>query len=333
MGSGEWSLLHSTHHSPLPIPHSPPSLPTSSPHLNKPPDPRTHPYRADLAAEALRGTVSAPRYVEGELKQVAHGAAPLWPRADARQGWGSQLLHGELVRVYEERDGWAWVQALADSYVGYVRAEALTRHIQAATHRVVVPGTFVYAAPDVKALTGLHLAMNALVSVTEPGPVFARLAGGGFVPMRHIGALNDAAPDFVAVAEQFVGTPYVWGGRTRLGMDCSGLVQVAMHAAGRPCPRDSDMQMAELGAPVEARRDRGADRGNDPWGDLEDLHRGDLIFWKVHVAIVADPSTLLHANAHHMAVAAEPLRPAVDRIARSGASIVGIRRPAPPQAA
>ncbi|HEY1244924.1 MAG TPA: NlpC/P60 family protein [Hyphomicrobiaceae bacterium] len=289
--------------------------------MTKPPDPRTHPYRADLAAEALRGTVSAPRYVEGELKQVVHGAAPLWSRPDATQGWVSQLIHGELVRVFEEKDGWAWVQAVHDSYVGYVRPEALSPDIQAATHRIAVPGTFVYTAPDAKALTGLHLSMNALVRVTQTGPAFAGLAGGGFVPVRHLGGIDEAAPDFVAVAEQFIGTPYVWGGKTRLGMDCSGLVQVAMHAAGRQCPRDSDMQMAGLGMPVEAGR------------DLDGLRRGDLIFWKGHMGIVSDAATLLHANAHHMAVAVEPLRPAVDRIARSGSPVAAIKRAAAPQVA
>ncbi|MBO0763072.1 MAG: C40 family peptidase [Hyphomicrobiaceae bacterium] len=288
--------------------------------MTKPPDPRTHPYRADLAAEVLRGVVPAPRYVEGALKQVAHGATPLWSRPDASLGWASQLLHGELVRCYEEKDGWAWVQALCDSYVGYVHAEALSLYSQAATHRVTVPGTFVYAAPDAKALTGLHLAMNALVCVAEPGATFARLAGGGFVPACHLGGIDEAASDFVAVAEQFVGTPYVWGGKTRLGLDCSGLVQVAMHAAGGPCPRDSDLQMTELGTPVETGR------------DLDGVQRGDLIFWKDHVAIVSHASTLLHANAHRMAVASEPLRLAVDRIAKSGSPVVTIKRPATPRA-
>jgi cell wall-associated NlpC family hydrolase len=289
--------------------------------LTRPPDPRTHPYRPDLAAEALRGIVPVPRYVEGELKQVMHGAAPLWSRPDATQGWVSQLIHGELVRVFEEKDGWAWVQAVHDSYVGYVRPEALSPDIQAATHRITVPGTFVYTAPDAKALTGLHLSMNALVRVAQTGPVFAGLAGGGFVPVRHLAGIDEAAPDFVAVAEQFIGTPYVWGGKTRLGMDCSGLVQVAMHAAGRQCPRDSDMQMAELGTPVHAGR------------DLDVLRRGDLMFWNGHVAIVSGASTLLHANAHRMAVAAEPLRPAVDRIARSGSPVAAIKRAAAPQVA
>jgi cell wall-associated NlpC family hydrolase len=278
------------------------------------PDTRRHPYRADLAAATLRGLVDAPRYVEGALHQVVQAAAPLWPRPDASQGWATQLLYGETVRVYEQKDGWAWVQAGRDGYVGYVPADALSAEVAAATHRVSVPGTFIYREPDAKALTRLHLGLNALVRVAEVGGNFVKLAEGGFVPTRHIAEIGVFASDFVAVAEQLVSTPYVWGGKTRLGLDCSGLVQVAMHAAGLDCPRDSDMQMAELGTPVEVR------------SDLAGLQRGDLVFWKGHVGILTDAITLLHANAHHMAVAAEPLEGAVERIARSGSAITAIRR-------
>ena len=278
------------------------------------PDPRTHAYRADLAAESLRGRVDAPCYVEGALRQVVDGAAPLWSRPDASRGWASQVLFGEAVRVYEEKDGWAWAQAVRDGYVGYVPADALSAAVTAATHRVSVPGTFVYAEPDAKALTRLHLSLSSLVRVAEKGASFAKLTDGSFVPTRHIAGIGTFAADFVAVAEQFVGTPYVWGGKTRLGLDCSGLVQVALHAAGLDCPRDSDMQMAELGTPIEVRN------------NLDGLQRGDLVFWKGHVGITTDAGTLLHANAHHMAVAAEPLKGAVERIARSGAAIAAIRR-------
>jgi cell wall-associated NlpC family hydrolase len=277
-------------------------------------DPRRHPYRADLAAESLCGQVDAQRYVAGHLRQVVHGAAPLWSRADASEGWASQVLYGETVAVYEEKDGWAWVQTVRDRYVGYVRADALSRDVRPATHRISVPGTFRYAAPDAKALTGLHLSLNALVCVAETAPTFARLAEGGFVPTAHIAEVGAFAPDFVRVAEQLVGTPYVWGGTTRLGLDCSGLVQAAMHAAGLDCPRDSDMQMAELGTPVEVQ------------SNLARLQRGDLVFWRGHVGIVTDPLGLVHANAHHMAVAAEPLQGAVERIARSGSTIAAIKR-------
>jgi cell wall-associated NlpC family hydrolase len=248
------------------------------------------------------------------VRQVVHAATGLWTRPNSGEGWTTQALHGELVTVYDEQDGWAWVQLAHDRYVGYVRAEALSPHISVPTHRVAVPGTCIYAAPDAKALTGLQLSLNALVRVAEVGRGFARLADGGFVPARHLAEVDTFAPDFVAVAEQLTGTPYVWGGKTRLGLDCSGLVQVAMHAAGLACPRDSDMQLAELGTPVEVR------------GDLAGLQRGDLVFWKGHVGILTDARTLLHANAHHMAVAMEPLREAVDRIARSGSTILAIRR-------
>jgi cell wall-associated NlpC family hydrolase len=277
-------------------------------------DPRRHAYRDDIAAQALRGQVSAPRYVTGEVRQVVHAATGLWTRAGSGEGWATQALHGELVTVYDERDGWAWVQLARDRYVGYVRAEALSPRISTPTHRVPVPGTFLYAAPDAKALTGLHLSMNALVRVAEMGPNFARLADGSFVPARHLADVRQFASDFVAVAEQFLGTPYVWGGKTRLGLDCSGLVQVAMHAAGLDCPRDSDMQRAELGVPVAVREDLGG------------LQRGDLVFWKGHVGILTDAGTLLHANAYHMAVTVEPLSGAVDRIARSGSPMAAIKR-------
>jgi cell wall-associated NlpC family hydrolase len=283
-------------------------------------DPRRHPYRTDLAAERLRGQVDAPRYAEGVLKQVVQGAAPLWSRPDAYRGWASQVLYGETVRVFEEDAGWAWVQAERDGYVGYVRADALSADVTKPTHRVSVPGTLVYAEPDAKALTGLHLPLSSVVRVVETGASFARLIDGGFVPMRHIAEIGTFAADLVAVAEQFVGTPYVWGGRTRAGLDCSGLVQVALHAGGLDCPRDGDMQMAELGTPVEVR------------GDLAGLQRGDLVFWKGHVGILTGGATLLHANAHHMAVAAEPLGGAVDRIARSGSEVAAIKRIEPRRA-
>jgi cell wall-associated NlpC family hydrolase len=283
--------------------------------LTKPPlDPRRHPYRDDLAAEALRGRVAAPRYVAGEARQVVSAAAPLWSRPDTSAGWASQVLLGELVTVYDERDGLAWVQLAGDGYVGYVPADALSPEIAAPTHRVAAPGTRLYVTPDAKALTSLHLTLNAVVRVAAMGPAFARLTGGGFVPARHLAEIATFAADFVAVAEGLVGTPYVWGGKTRLGLDCSGLVQTALHAAGIEAPRDSDMQMAELGIPIEVR------------GDLAGLRRGDLVFWKGHVGILADGATLLHANAHHMAVTAEPLRGAVERIARSGSAITAIKR-------
>ncbi len=277
-------------------------------------DPRRHAFRDDLAAEELRGKVTAPRYVAGEVRQVVHSATPLRGRPDARQSWTSEVLYGEHVIVYDERDGWAWVQLARDGYVGYLRSGSLSPQVKAPTHRVRALSTFLYTSPDIKAPPWLPLCMTAALSVVQAGATFARLADGSFVPTRHIAELGRNAPDFVAVAERFLGVPYLWGGKTRLGLDCSGLVQVAMSAAGLDCPRDSDMQQAELGGNVRVH------------ADLDGLERGDLVFWKGHMGIMTDAFLLLHANAHHMAVAIEPLRAAVDRIARSGLAVTAIKR-------
>ena len=277
-------------------------------------DPRRNAYRSDLAAEALRDKVQAPRYVPGEPRQVVHSATPLRDAPDARGSWTTEALFGELLTVYEERDGWAWVQLERDGYVGYLRPAALSAQIKRPTHRVQALGTFRYPSADVKACPWMQLSMNSMLAVAEMGPAFARLEDGSFIPARHIADRDSYAPDFVAVAERFTGVPYLWGGKTRLGVDCSGLLQIAMQAAGHECPRDSDMQQGELGKDVPIR------------DDLDGLMRGDFVFWKGHVGIMVDAYLLLHANAHHMAVVVEPLASAVDRIARAGLSLTAIRR-------
>jgi cell wall-associated NlpC family hydrolase len=206
------------------------------------------------------------------------------------------------------------VQLASDGYVGYLLASALSARLQPPTHRVTALGTFLYPSPDFKSCPDLALSINAALCVAETGPAFARLTDGRFVPAPHIAERDRFAPDFVAAAEAFLGVPYVWGGKTRLGVDCSGLLQAAMHAAGRPCPRDSDMQLAEVGTTLSV----GA--------DLAGLTRGDLVFWAGHVGIMLDAVRLLHANAYHMAAAIEPLRLAADRIARSGSVITAVKR-------
>jgi len=277
-------------------------------------DRRRNAYRADLAAEVLRGKVEASRFAAGEERQVVDAAVPLRGAPDATVSWTTEVLFGERVTVYDERDGWAWVQLAGDGYVGYLPASALSVQLQPPTHRVKALGTFLYPSADFKSPPGLDLSMNAALCVAETGPAFARLTDGRFVPTPHIAERDSFAPDFVAVAEAFLGVPYVWGGKTRLGVDCSGLLQVAMHGGGRPCPRDSDMQLTEVGQVVSV----GA--------DCSGLARGDLVFWDGHVGIMLDAVRLLHANAHHMAVAAEPLRAAAERIARTGSAITAVKR-------
>jgi cell wall-associated NlpC family hydrolase len=152
--------------------------------------------------------------------------------------------------------------------------------------------------------------MGARLAVLRDDGRFGVTDGGLYVPLRHIAPLEGRAPDFVTVAERFVGTPYLWGGKTALGIDCSGLVQVALAACGMACPRDSDMQEREVGTPVA----------------LEELRRGDLLFWRGHVAIARDPQSIVHANAHHMAVTIEPVAEALARIKAAGSEFIGVRR-------
>lgn len=279
-------------------------------------DRRRHPFRDDLAAEALRDRVTAQRYVQGTPGQIIHSATQLRDRPDLKAGWTTEALFGEIVTVYERKDGWAWVQLERDGYVGYVHEGALSDQVREPTHMVRALGTFLYPEPDIKSPPWVHLSITASLAIAEEGATFSRLADGRHVPTRHIIERTRYAADFVSIAERFVGVPYAWGGKTRLGVDCSGLVQVAMQAAGHACPRDTDMQQAEVGEGVTVSE------------QLDDLQRGDLVFWKGHVGIMNDGFLLLHANAHHMMVVLEPMKTAVDRIARAGSSITAIRRPA-----
>lgn len=259
-------------------------------------DRRMTPARPDLAAAHLKGQIEATRFAEGEACSVVHGRASLRrsPADDAPQD--SELLMGEIVTVYERKHGWAWVQAKTDSYVGYVRETALGPAI-AADARIILPLTPLLSAPDVKSPLRDLLPLNALV---KRGAVQGNFfdVGTGFVHARALGPLDHAAKDFVTVAEGFLNVPYVWGGKTFQGLDCSGLVQIALNAAGQASPRDTDMMEQALGRAVPH----------------ENLQRGDLVFWKGHMGVMRDAETLLHANAHFMQVTSEKLAVAVARI-------------------
>lgn len=277
------------------------------------PDPRRHAYRGDVAAEALRGLVEARRFVKGEPRQVAAPYLPLRrePRFDATLD--TEALLGETVTVYDESEGWAWVQLSRDSYVGYMPSEGLTPHLATPTHRIAALRTYVYPEPDGKTPPLALLSLNSRIAVERAEGRFLALAGGGFVVAAHAAPIGALEPDFVAVAEAFLGTPYLWGGRTSIGLDCSGLVQLAVEAAGHSAPRDADMQAAELGRAVE-------------WRQGTKLRRGDLVFWEGHVGIMTSENDFLHANAFHMAVAAEPFAQAKERIEAAGYDITCVRR-------
>ena len=264
---------------------------------------RLVPARPDLAAESLRGSVTAERYAPGEVRRVTRPLLDLTATADPAAECATQLVFGEAFTVYEDRqDGLAWGQAELDGYVGFVRADGL-RASPGPRQRLTAPWSHVYDRPHPRArsLAGLPCLAEVAVGGTTGG--FARLRGSGFVPRAHL----DPVVDWVALAERFAGAPYLWGGRSLGGIDCSGLVQVALLAAGRAAPRDSDMQAAFLGTDLAA---------GSP------LLRGDLVFWKGHVGIIQDRDSLLHANAHHMAVVSEPLAAAVERIGGAGGGAV-----------
>jgi cell wall-associated NlpC family hydrolase len=274
-------------------------------------DPRLTPALDGLAALGLEGVRPAARYVAPEPMRASFAVAAVRRAPSPTAEQLTQLLHGEGFEVLERRDGWGFGQATRDGYVGWVRLEALAPAVgPAPDHWVWALGAYVFSEASIKSAPSLRLSMNALVRVEAVEDRFARLAGGGFVAARHLRALGDWAGDPAAAALQYLNAPYLWGGRDSLGIDCSGLVQQAHAACGHALPRDSDQQAA-LGATVEA----GA------------LARGDLVFWRGHVGLMLDPATLLHANAFHMAVTAEPLAEAVARIAASGGGApTGYRR-------
>ncbi|MBD8892315.1 NlpC/P60 family protein [Roseibium litorale] len=281
-------------------------------------DRRRHPVRLDLAAASYKGKVEAASFVEGFRRSVRADVLDLRPAAQLEKGIDTQAVYGEAFQVFEETpDGWSWGQLGTDGYVGWVRTSGLADSI-APTHRVRALRTFRYPGADLKFPPLGLISLGAMVSVTgytvTRGLEYALLSDGSAVVARHLVPVGHFENDWVAVAEELIGTPYLWGGRSSLGLDCSALSQIAASFGGHALPRDSDMQAAEAGDAI-------------PHEDLSGLKRGDLIFWRGHVAIVRSPDSLLHANGYTMTVAVEPLEAAIKRIAATEWGVVtGVRR-------
>lgn len=275
--------------------------------MNKP-DPRINPWRDDLAAEHLRGEVEAPRFVAGRDYTICAPVTNLHRSPAHGALVDSQLLFGERFRVYDIKGAWAWGQCQFDDYVGYVLVHDLAPPTSA-SHRVRVPRCHVFTDPDIKSRPIMAISMGAMISATATSGRFTELASGGFIVSELLMTMNAYRTDHVETARQFIGTPYLWGGRESMGIDCSGLVQIALMMAGRACPRDSDMQEASLGTVV-----------------TRNPQAGDLIFWKGHVGIIGHNATLIHANATLMQVVEEDLDTAIERIAKNDDPVTSIRR-------
>jgi cell wall-associated NlpC family hydrolase len=262
--------------------------------------------RDDLADAALQGLVKAERFDKAEAFHCVAAATAIRRAPDPQAEQLDQLLFGETFRVLESKGGWAWGQAGRDGYVGQVRLDDLEAGAVVATHRVSALRAYAFSRPDLKSRPAALLSFNALVAVEAKDGKYLKVEGSGWIAAVQLQPVGLVEADPAAVAERFLGAPYQWGGRESLGLDCSGLIQQALHACGRFCPRDSDQQQA-LGCAIGP----------------ADLARGDLVFWKGHVGMMLDAERLIHANAFHMQVQVEPLAEAVARIGEP----VACRRP------
>lgn len=316
-------------------------------------DPRITPARADIAALHLFGVVTAQRYVNATSMRVSAPTLALRASPSARAAMMTQALYGETILIYEENNGWGWGQLTKDSYVGYcelahlakipdgAQASGSERHGAGATGtagafssaKITVLASFIYPEPSIKTPPLMALPLGAEIAVRPHNAQFLEVADGGYLFARHLAPLRRKEDDFIHIAEAFIGLPYLWGGKTHLGLDCSGLVQIALQAIGVECPRDSDMQQAALGKEVSLTILKAdplspqTDHHKQKLPPLPELKRGDLVFWPGHVGIMRDGRHLLHANAHHMLVASEPLLEARARVVQNtGHDILAVRR-------
>ncbi|UVC08719.1 C40 family peptidase [Rhizobium sp. TH2] len=265
-------------------------------------DRRLNAFRTDLAEKRLEGQVEALRFVEGRPARLIASTTAMRPQPSTTSGMDTELLFGEPVSVLDRANGWAWVKSGVDDYVGYVEETALGGPGAEPTHWVTAPRTFVYSEPDMKRPTATALSMGSRITVTgeaETRGTRYLLVDGGAVIAKHVAEVDmPISDDYVSVATRFLASPYLWGGRSGFGLDCSGLVQLSMMMTGKAVLRDTDMQRASIGTEI----------------GRNELKRGDLVFWKGHVAIMVDAGMMIHSSGFTMDVSHESLADAIKRI-------------------
>ncbi len=285
-------------------------------------DRRLHAYRDDLADEKLQGKIKADNYVAGELYHINGPIADLRPEPDLDAGIDTQLLFGDEVRLFDATSGWAWLQSVRDDYVGYTPKKLIrktTKRTRPHSHKISVSRSFRYPRSDMKApaidCLSLGSGMTVVGETETRGTRYSELHDGSYVISRHLNPIDAFVDDYVSAAEMLLQSPYLWGGNSAFGIDCSGLVQLSMRMAGKQVMRDTDMQEKSIGEELGfAAMDGG-------------LQRGDLIFWKGHVGIMCDAETVIHANGHTMNVATERLEDAIERIGYLYGFPTTLRRP------
>jgi cell wall-associated NlpC family hydrolase len=267
------------------------SNPNTSAYFSNDLDPRLTPARDDLAASWLKDQVKAPKYVDPKRSAISVPVASVYRSPDVSQAIETQLLYGEAIDIYDHAGKWAWIQSVTDGYVGYIQTDHLAATDHAPTHRVTNIGTFVYPAATYKMTPQKTLSYGSLVSVASEKDGMSLLSGGGYVPTTHLAPIEFHGDETVAEAFRFLGIPYLWGGRSHVGLDCSALIQLVLQSCNYKAPRDSDLQEKHLGRPI----------------DRDDVQGGDLVFFRGHVGLMVDDSTLIHANDRAMAVSIDDL--------------------------